>query len=355
LHALGITDLYVSPLFRARQGSTHGYDVTDHTTINPELGTEADLEALAQTLQQHGMGLLMDVVPNHMGIGDAANRWWQDVLENGPSSPYAGFFDIDWNPPKQALANQLLLPVLGDQYGRALEQGEIRLAYDEGAFFIAFYQQRLPVAPRTWTAILEPALEQVRAVLTTDDSCLIELESIITSLRYLPLRTETDPEKVHERQREKEVCKRRLASLAAASAPVRSAIEAVVVAMNGQLGEPASFDRFEALLAEQAYRLCYWRVAADEINYRRFFDINELAAIRVEQPEVFHQHNFWRTASASRPGLPWPAPSMPWRRPSSRSPRPEYLTCTRERSCGMTIWLTRTIGALSTSLAAAPV
>jgi (1->4)-alpha-D-glucan 1-alpha-D-glucosylmutase len=287
LHALGITDLYVSPVFRARQGSTHGYDVTDHTTINPELGTELDLEALAQTLQQHGMGLLLDVVPNHMGIGDEANRWWQDVLENGPSSPYAGFFDIDWNPPKQVLANQVLLPVLGDQYGRVLEQGEIRLAYDEGAFFITFYQQRFPVAPRTWTAILEPALEQLRPVLAADDPHLIELESILTSLRYLPLRTETDPEKVRERQREKEVGKRRLASLMAVSAPVRSAIEAVVVVMNGQPDDPASFDRLEALLAEQAYRLCHWRVAADEINYRRFFDINELAAIRVEQPEVF--------------------------------------------------------------------
>lgn len=287
LHALGITDLYTSPFFQARPGSAHGYDVTDHSTINPELGTEADLEALAQTLRQHGMGLLMDVVPNHMGIGDASNRYWQDVLENGPSSPYAGFFDIDWAPPKQALVNQVLLPVLGDQYGKVLEQGEIRLAYDEGAFFIEFYQQRLPVAPRTWTAILAPALEQVRTFLAANDPHVIELESILTSLRYLPLRTATDPEKVRERQREKEVGKRRLASLVAASAPVHSAIGAVVAAMNGQPGDPASFDRLEALLAEQAYRLCYWRVAADEINYRRFFDINELAALRVEQPEVF--------------------------------------------------------------------
>src|SRR5574341_825453 len=165
LHALGITDLYTAPFFRARPGSSHGYDVTDHNTINPALGTEADLEALAQALRQHGMGLLMDVVPNHMGIGDASNRWWQDVLENGPGSPYAGFFDIDWTPPKQVLANQVLLPVLGDQYGKVLEQGEIRLTYDEGAFCIEFYQQRLPVAPRTWTAILEPVLEQVCTVL----------------------------------------------------------------------------------------------------------------------------------------------------------------------------------------------
>jgi (1->4)-alpha-D-glucan 1-alpha-D-glucosylmutase len=287
LHLLGITDLYTSPFCRARCGSSHGYDVTDHSTINPELGTEADLEALARTLQQHGMGLIMDIVPNHMGISDESNRWWQNVLENGPASPYAGFFDIDWAPPKQVLQNKVLLPVLGDQYGKVLEQGEIRLGYDEGAFIIDFYNQRLPLAPHTWTAILAPALEQVRSELAVDDPHLIELESILTSLRYLPLPTETAPAKVRERQREKEVGKRRLANLVVTSEPVYSAITAVLVAMNGQKGEPASFDRLETLLAEQAYRLCYWRVAADEVNYRRFFEINDLVAIRVEQPEVF--------------------------------------------------------------------
>src|SRR6266705_1729780 len=287
LHLLGITDLYASPFCRARCGSSHGYDVTDHSTINPELGTEADLEALARTLQQHGMGLIMDIVPNHMGISDESNRWWQNVLENGPASPYAGFFDIDWAPPKQVLQNKVLLPVLGDQYGKVLEQGEIRLGYDEGAFIIDFYNQRLPLAPHTWTAILTPALEQVRSVLAVDDPHLIELESILTSLRYLPLPTETEPAKVRERQREKEVGKRRLANLVATSEPVYSAITAVLVAMNGQKGDAASFDRLETLLAEQAYRLCYWRVAADEVNYRRFFEINDLVAIRVEQPEVF--------------------------------------------------------------------
>lgn len=287
LHALGITDLYASPFFRARQGSLHGYDVTDHTIINPELGTEADLEALAQALAQHGMGLLMDVVPNHMGISDVSNRWWQDVLENGPSSPYAHFFDIDWAPPKAVLANKVLLPVLGDQYGKVLEQGDIRLCYDAGAFSMACSDRHFPVAPRTWMAILAPALAHLQAVRTAQDAHLIELESIMTSLQYLPLQTETDPEKIREQQREKEVGKRRLAGLVATSAPVRAALEAVVTAINGRQGEPWSFDRLEALLAEQAYRLCYWRVAAEEINYRRFFDVNDLAAIRVEQPDVF--------------------------------------------------------------------
>jgi (1->4)-alpha-D-glucan 1-alpha-D-glucosylmutase len=287
LHALGITDLYASPFFKARQGSAHGYDVTDYNTINPELGSEADLEDLVHTLQQYSMGLLMDVVPNHMGIGDISNQWWWDVLENGPSSPYACFFDIDWAPPKEELANKVLLPFLGDQYGKVLEQGDIRLFYEGGAFFIAYYDRYLPIAPHTWTTILEPVLEKVRAALAEDDPQLVELESILTALRHLPLRTETDAEKVRERQREKEVAKRRLVSLLEACEPVHHAIDAVVTEMNGQQGEPRSFDRLEALLADQAYRLCHWRVATDEINYRRFFDINELAAIRVEQPEVF--------------------------------------------------------------------
>ena len=266
LHALGITDLYASPFFRARQGSLHGYDVTDHSTVNPEFGTEADLAALVHALTQYGMGLLMDVVPNHMGISDVSNRWWHDVLENGPSSPYAHFFDIDWAPPKAVLANKVLLPVLGDQYGKVLEQGDIRLCYDEGAFSIVCSDRHLPVAPRTWIAILAPALEHLRAALAADDPHLIELESIITALQYLPGQTETDPEKVREHQREKEIGKRRLAHLVATSAPTRDAIASVVTAMNGRQGAPRSFDRLAALLAEQAYRLCYWRVAAEEIN-----------------------------------------------------------------------------------------
>jgi (1->4)-alpha-D-glucan 1-alpha-D-glucosylmutase len=286
-HALGITDLYCSPFFKASPGSMHGYDVIDHGTINPEIGSEDELAALAGELARHGMGLIVDVVPNHMGIGDEANRWWWDVLENGPSSPYAKFFDIDWAPPKADLTNKVLLPILGDQYGKVLENGEIRLSYEAGAFFIAYYERRFPVAPRSSTAILGPACERVRATLPADDPHLLELESIITALNNLPPRTETDPEQVRIRQREKEVAKRRLAALTEASQVVRQAIAQTVTAINGQPGDPRSFDALEALLASQAYRLCYWRVATDEINYRRFFDINDLAAMRVEEPEVF--------------------------------------------------------------------
>ncbi len=287
LDALGVTDIYSSPIFQARTGSTHGYDVTDPTRLNPEIGTEEELGALAGDLGRRGLGLILDVVPNHMCIADPGNRWWTDVLENGPSSPYASYFDIDWRPPKEELWDKVLLPFLGDQYGRVLESQEIRIVYDAGAFFADFYGRRLPVAPRTWTAILEPALAAVRAATGLSDPHRLELESIITALGYLPRRSETGPGRVAERQREKEIVKRRLAALVEASAEIRRAIEATSAGLNGVRGDLRSFDRLEALLADQPYRLCYWRVAADEINYRSFFDINDLAATRVERPEVF--------------------------------------------------------------------
>jgi (1->4)-alpha-D-glucan 1-alpha-D-glucosylmutase len=286
-HGLGITDLYVSPFLKARRESQHGYDIVDHTAINSEIGSEEELASLTADLARYEMGLIADVVPNHMGIDDEANRWWWDVLENGPSSPYAKFFDIDWTPPKEDLTNKVLLPILGDQYGKVLENGEIQLRFEAGAFVIAYYEHRFPVAPRSSVAILDPACERIRTQLDAEDPHLVELESIITSLKVLPPRTESDREQVRVRLREKEVAKRRLADLTEASDPVRQVIGDMVATVNGRRGDPRSFDQLEALLTHQAYRLSYWRVATDEVNYRRFFDINHLAAIRVEESEVF--------------------------------------------------------------------
>ncbi|HKC89296.1 MAG TPA: malto-oligosyltrehalose synthase [Blastocatellia bacterium] len=287
LRDLGISDCYASPLLMARKGSLHGYDVIDPSKLNPELGTREDFNEFSAMLKQRGMGLMMDVVPNHMCIAGSGNQWWNDVLENGPSSPYATFFDIDWLPPKQNLANKTLLPALGDQYGRVLENQEIQLVYQRGAFFVNYYETRLPITPRTSIHILNAALDELKTTLDEAHPHRLELESIITALSHLPPRTETDPEKVRERLREKEVAKRRLATLVAQSREISGALKKTVSEFNGARGDARSFDRLEELLAEQSYRLCFWRVAADEINYRRFFDINELAAIRVEQPEVF--------------------------------------------------------------------
>ncbi len=286
LAELGISDPYASPLLAARAGSLHGYDVVDPSRLNPELGTDEDLEAFARELRARGMGLLLDIVPNHMCVADPSNRWWADVLENGPSSPYARYFDIDWHPPKTELADKVLLPFLGDQYGRVLENQELRIVFQGGAFLVEVYDKLLPLAPRSWRRLLEPALGALRRTLPEADPHRMELESILTALEYLPGREETAPEKVRERTREKEVIRRRLAALVEASPDVRAALERSLEDVNGR-GDPRSFDRLEALLEDQAYRLCFWQVATDEINYRRFFDLNELAAIRVEDPEVF--------------------------------------------------------------------
>jgi (1->4)-alpha-D-glucan 1-alpha-D-glucosylmutase len=287
LDALGITDCYASPLSMARPGSPHGYDVVDPTRLNPDLGTTEDFQRFADALRERQLGLLLDVVPNHMCIAVSENWRWRDVLSNGPSSSYARFFDVDWRPPKDELAGKVLLPVLGDQYGRVLETG-ISVAYeDDGSFALAFYETRLPLAPRTWTHLLEPALAELRARFGDEEPRVLELESIIRAIGYLPQRTETSPAKLRERRHEREIIGRRLATLVAGDADVRGAIERSMAETNGRPGDPRSFDRLEALLADQAYRLSHWRVAADEINYRRFFDINDLAAIRVEDPVVF--------------------------------------------------------------------
>ncbi|HEY9283559.1 MAG TPA: malto-oligosyltrehalose synthase, partial [Pyrinomonadaceae bacterium] len=285
--ALGVTEVYSSPILRARPGSPHGYDVIDHTRLNPEVGTEDEFAGFAEELRRRGMGLVMDVVPNHMCVASPENRWWQDLLANGPSSPYARFFDVDWHPPNPKLQNRVLLPVLGDQYGRVLENQEIRIGYRAGAFHAHYYETQLPVAPRTSTIILALALDELRAHLGDTHEDVLELESVVTALKNLPPRTETDPARVRERRRETEVAKRRVARLVRESNEARKAVHDALARANGAKGDPASFDLLEELLDSQAYRLSYWRVAAEEINYRRFFDINELAAVRVEERPVF--------------------------------------------------------------------
>jgi (1->4)-alpha-D-glucan 1-alpha-D-glucosylmutase len=287
LDALGISDVYASPVFTARAGSVHGYDVVDHDRVNPELGGEEAFDRLAARLRDRGMGLVLDLVPNHMCIASADNSRWSDLLENGPASSSAPFFDVDWDPPKADLKDKVLLPVLGDQYGRVLEAKEIQVVREGGAFRVVYYDHRFPLAPKSWPRILGPARELARAVLGETNQGVLELESILTALAHLPARSERDPLKGQERQREKEIVKKRLGALLDASAEVRGAVEAALLALNGDREQAQSFDRLESLLAEQGYRLSHWRVASDEINYRRFFDINELAAIRVEEPAVF--------------------------------------------------------------------
>lgn len=286
LRDLGVSHVYASPFFRAGTGSLHGYDINDHNELNPEVGSRADYDEFVSVLHAHGMGQIVDFVPNHMGIGSSVNTWWTDVLENGPSSEFAPHFDIDWRPLKSDLYNCVLLPILGDQYGRVLERGEFKLEFEAGAFFLRYFDTRLPIAPRTYTMILVPALIKLAAMGIGDDF-LAEFQSVITALEHLPPRTETDPEKIAERLREKEIIKRRLLRRCDECPQLIDAISATLREIEGSPGDARSFDAFDELISAQAYRLSFWRVAAEEINYRRFFDINELAAIRVELPEVF--------------------------------------------------------------------
>lgn len=284
--AIGVSHCYSSPILTARPGS-HGYDICNHAELNPELGTRDDFTRLAAALRSNSLGLIVDVVPNHMGIDPNTNAWWRDVLENGPSSPFARFFDIDWLPVKADLRNKVLLPILGDQYGVVLEQGKLILEYDAGRLFVTYFDRRLPVNPGQAPLVLGHGIEQLTDTLGADHDDVRELRSILSALISLPAMTQTDDRAVRARQQGKEDARQRLERLTRASTAVRRHIDAAVSAFNGTPGDRSSFDRLHGLLEVQAYRLAYWRTAFDEINYRRFFDVNDLACLRMEDPAVF--------------------------------------------------------------------
>ncbi len=287
LSALGITECYVSPIFAPRPGSTHGYDICDHNRLNPELGTRDDFQALSETLQQHSMGLILDFVPNHMGIDPQANLKWRSVLENGPASPFAAFFDIDWDPVKPELKNKVLLPILDDQYGNVLEASQLQIRFEAGQFSLQYHDQNLPLNPRQMQMLLRRRLDDLRSQLPEDDPALREFLSIVFQLEHIPASSETGPEMVADRDREKTVASERLAALVAKSSDIRRQIEENIREFNGKPGSRQSFDLLHELLDVQPYRLSYWKTAIHEINYRRFFDINNLAGIRMEDPMVF--------------------------------------------------------------------
>jgi (1->4)-alpha-D-glucan 1-alpha-D-glucosylmutase len=288
LHALGISHCYASPYLKARPGSMHGYDIINHGQLNPEIGTQETYDHWVNALHEQGMGQILDMVPNHMGIIGNDNPWWNDVLENGVASTHAATFDIGWYAsPRPQLRGRLLLPVLGDPYGKVLEAGQLRLEFAAGAFSITYFDHRFPVDPGSIAHILGQRADELEQAFAADPEALVEYQSILTAVKHLPSRSETDAEKVAERQREKEVIKRRLAVLTEQHGTARLFLDEIVASYNGTPGEPRSFDLLDELLDDQAYRLSYWRVASDEINYRRFFDVNELAALNMERPEVF--------------------------------------------------------------------
>jgi (1->4)-alpha-D-glucan 1-alpha-D-glucosylmutase len=290
LHDLGITHCYSSSILSAMPGSTHGYDVIDPSRLNRDLGTEEEFNAWSHSLHAAGMELILDVVPNHMGIAKALNRWWYDVLENGSSSRYAAAFDIDWHPLKRELHNKVLLPILSDHYGVVLEKQDIAIAYEEDRFVVLCGDYRLPLAPKSWGTVLSHGLENLSthdAAQPSTDEGLTELQSILTAIRHLPDREDSTPEEREEREREKEVIRKRIAVLLGNHQRIAAFVQGNIRLFNGTAGDPRSFDLLDQLLNQQAYRLASWKVASEEINYRRFFDINDLAAIRVEERSVF--------------------------------------------------------------------
>ncbi len=290
LDELGISHCYLSPVFKARPGSRHGYDVTDHGSLNPEIGTTEDFEGFAAALRKRGMGQILDLVPNHMCISGADNHWWLDVLENGPASRFASYFDIDWYVMGEYAPGRVLLPVLGDHYGATLRNGELRLAFDtaQGMFSIAYLEHRFPVDPREYPRILGHGLERLQARLGAQHTEVLQMQSLMTAFSHLPSRDGISADAALERARDNEIYKRQLAVLAAKSADIEQFIRENVSTFNREGIEDATdADLLHELIEAQAYRLAFWRAALDEINYRRFFDINDLAALRMDNPEVF--------------------------------------------------------------------
>lgn len=272
LNALGVSHLYVSPFFQATPGSTHGYDVVDYHQVNSELGGMEALERLQRALNERGMGLVLDMVPNHMAI-HLTNPWWWDVLTHGPSSRYASYFDVEWSSGDGRTAQPVLAPVLGDQYGVVLEAGEIRLAYDEQVFTVAYGDQVFPVDPGTLDRILGPAASR---------SGSAELAFLAGAFGRLPDSTSLNLVGARRRSRDSQVLADLLARLVREDPAVKEAIVQVTAEMN------ADADALDAFLSLQNYRLAFWKLSASELGYRRFFDINTMIGLRMDDEEVYH-------------------------------------------------------------------
>lgn len=284
--ALGITHIYASPILRSRRGSTHGYDVTDPTRLNPELGSEADFAELQAELRNRGMGLVLDIVPNHMSAS-SENSWWMDVLENGPESPYASYFDIDWHPPSRSLESKILLPVLGRPFGEALEANEFKLTFQDGRLFVQYFESLFPLAPRTYSRILRRGTDELRKTLGEGSSGFQEYSGISAAFTSFSTPAPTSPAEIARRRPLLESLRERLRQLVSANTQIDSWLRERLHEFEGHEGDASSFSPMELLLSEQFYVLSYWQNVNEEINYRRFFAISDLVGIRVEDPLVF--------------------------------------------------------------------
>jgi (1->4)-alpha-D-glucan 1-alpha-D-glucosylmutase len=285
LHELGISDVYLSPILASRKGSNHGYDVIDPTRLNPGLGSEEEFVALQTDLRERDMGLLVDIVPNHMAAS-AENPWWMDVLENGAQSAFAAFFDVEWHPHARSLDGRILLPILGRPFGEALDSGEITLVYTDDRFFFQYFETLLPVSPRSYYEILNHRAERLKEKLTEDSSAYHEYAGILASALELA-RTDRRADTAAERRQRFESARERLQAIVNSSPEVSQLVAENIAEINGRSGDPASFGFLQSLLAEQNYKLAFWQNLNESINYRRFFTIADLVGVRVEDPFVF--------------------------------------------------------------------
>src|SRR5277367_522053 len=286
LSRLGITDIYASPLLQSRSGSKHGYDVTDPLRIDSELGNEEQFEAFQSALHKKGMGLLLDIVPNHMAASPE-NPWWMDVLENGPASAYAAYFDIDWHPPSLTLDNKILLPLLGSFYGQALNKRELQLAFRRGTFFVEYYDMSFPLAPKTYRRILKHREHVLEKKLGADSTSFQEYLGIVAALAALPERDSLTMDAAGERRLQVARIKERLRQLYDTNREVQRFVRDNLRIFNGRRNHAGSFRHLDRLLSEQSYVLAYWQNVNEGINYRRFFNITDLVGVRVEDPMVF--------------------------------------------------------------------
>ena len=285
LRDLGITDLYASPIFQARKGSLHGYDIVDPNKLNSELGTVQEFEALMEEVRDHEMGWIQDIVPNHMAF-DGQNSMLMDVLENGRASPFFDFFDIDWNHPYENMKDKVLAPFLGNFYGECLENGEIKLHYDQRGVGITYSALRFPAHIESYGTVFTHGLNGLRKKLRAHHPDFVKLLGVLYALKNLPPNEES-----RERAEQIKFVKSMLWELYSSSDQVREFIDANVARFNGTKGNPESFNLLDQFLSEQLYRLSFWKVAAEELNYRRFFNVNELISLRMDDPKVFyHTH-----------------------------------------------------------------
>ena len=286
LSDLGISHVYASPILTARHGSGHGYDVTDPTRLNPELGTEADFLAFREKLRERGMGLILDIVPNHMSAS-SENSWWMDVLENGPESAYASYFDIDWRPPSHTLEGKVLLPVLGRPFAEALEHQELKLVVLEGKFYVQYFESLFPLAPATYHLILRRRMNELRDLLGEDSPSYQEYSGIAAAAAGLTDDTQAVRDAGADRRLRFESLRQRLRQLMTHDSKVTEFISQNLCGLQGRSTDSSSFSSLETILSQQHYLLAYWQNVNEEINYRRFFTINDLVGQRIQDPLVF--------------------------------------------------------------------